>query len=211
MKSAKTAVLAIVALLGLASTAANATVVYRWHTVSNTQYMAPVSGKLVFTDTAWLSGSVSYERRNGIPVPSPDPDSPILESLFTMSSPSGDPVFDINVNPVTGESNFDPIWFLDANFEFDPNSRFLIGYMSVLTTDSDYAMVSSNAGSLWTFTRFNTDEGMEGCHETGLCSGATGYWLRSVPEPGGLPFMGLGLVLLGIFGYVAARTPTRRL
>lgn len=209
MRSAKTALFTIAALLGLATTAAHSTVVYRWHTVSNTRYMAPLSGKLVFTDAAWLSGSVSYSGASG-PVPTPDPDSPILESLFTMSSPSGHPVFDINVNPVTGEGNFGPEWFLNVNFEFDRGSRLLIGNMSVNNTDSDYDMRSNASGSLWTFITFNTDEDMEGCHETGVCSGATGYWLRSVPEPGSLPFMGLGLVLLGLFGHAAVRTPTRR-
>lgn len=209
MRSAKTALFTIAALLGLATTAAHSTVVYRWHTVSNTRYMAPLSGKLVFTDAAWLSGSVSYSGASG-PVPTPDPDSPILESLFTMSSPSGHPVFDINVNPVTGEGNFGPEWFLNVNFEFDRGSRLLIGNMSVNNTDSDYDMRSNASGSLWTFITFNTDEGMEGCHEAGVCSGATGYWLRSVPEPGSLPFMGLGLVLLGLFGHAAVRTPTRR-
>lgn len=185
-------------ILGAASFAANATVVYHWTTVFGAEYFEPLDGTLEISDAAWRAGSLSYDftQYDGFPG---DPDSPIVASLFSVSTEGFN--LGIAIWPPSGTNLLDSS--LSAQLGFDRATGLLTGSLYANNTDSDYAMSSNASGTLWTITAFNTDATLGwGCGITGTCSGATGFWKIDagtipVPEPTalGLSLLGLGLLV----------------
>lgn len=196
--SNKVATVLLGAVLGLASSAAGATVVYHWTPTSSSQTMQTLSGTLEIDNAAWYAGSIDYDFTRSMGDPG-DPNSPIIASLLTVSSVPIGSAFDVRIDP-RSDGGF-ATWHMHANLGFDHTSGLLTGNLYVNNSESDYTMSSNDVGSLWAITGFNTDFSLGQCYHTGVCSGATGVWTLDpstipVPEPGtlGLTLFGFGLM-----------------
>lgn len=183
-----------------AASAASASVVYNWETLSTSPTIASAVGQIEISDDAFAAGQGSYaaayscgSNYSGCG----DASSPIVSFYFRVNSanPTGS---DIDLNLVDGSGTMWPLqdWF-NATYSVNGNELLLDVFASTGETDM---RMDANA-----ITRFGSDAPYFGyaCFSGG-CSGATGRWVQEagndvtleadVPEPGSVFLLGIGTV-----------------
>lgn len=212
MKKTNVAVLAVTAILLLASVSFNAgaSAVYTWQPVNEEAPYIPPGGQCSFlpqcglvlevTDAAFNAGFMNYSFAHTYPGAS-DPGSPII-SLFSVSQL----LQPRDHNPLSGW-----IWYIDANVQF---GDYMTGYLSINDGENSYFMGTHPDGLLWAIQGFSSDNPAWGCYDS-PCSGALGYWaLESAPPP--IPasepemFAAFGLLALALLGADTTRRREKR-
>jgi len=212
MKKTNVAVLAVTAILLLASVSldAGASVLYTWQPVNEKVPYIPPDGQcsvlphcglaLEVTDAAFNAGFMNYSFAHTYPGAS-DPESPII-SLFSVSQ---------LLQPRDHNPLSDWIWYIDANVQF---GDYMTGNLSINDGENSYFMSTPPHGLLWTIQGFTSDNPEWGCYSS-PCSGALGYWvLESAPPPIPAPepdlFAAFGLLAFALLGADTTRRRDKR-
>lgn len=170
----------------LSATAAQASVIYNWHSTSPGQYVTATGGELVVTNAAYRAGSINeIARRN---------DSPVISASLTFN----DGVPGVFVNPRRPTADSDIRFTSQVTFNDDGT---LSGYMFLLADSETEVAQAGGTRSSWGVFNYGSDYfSSEPCGPS-TCSGGSGFWQLSrveVPAPPAWPLFGLGV--LALFG-----------
>ena len=209
------------AALGVVAFSAQANVVYDWvpgmpgTTTKNTGTVETVGGRIVVTDAAYRSGSLSvdYRPETGYGDPS------ATESLDQLNRRLRNGPFvrgGLDIQPgggaslAPGRNDFVDLGLsLTANLIFRDDG-YLGGDLFEFDVSDNFRAVG--AGTSWSVNDINSDVFLDECNGSSdvPCSGGTGYWQldrstlpASVPAPSVWSLFGIGVV--GIFGVFARR------
>jgi len=196
---------AIVAvLLSLAGTS-NAAVIYTWETLGGSD--RPLVGKLAFTKAAGLAGKVEYAYV--FPPCTPhcateayiDPNNPVISFSFHAVGSDDDGGIMLNY-PEGRVGQEDMIGFGGSHYyvTLGPTLTGLpqqFGSGSLFGSGNENYVEMTSVGDVWSMLFLTLDTSDLCGSNTENCEGVTGRWVRTtVPLPGTLALLGLGLVLV---------------
>ena len=182
----------------LSATAAQASVIYNWHSTSPGPYVTATGGELVITDAAYRSGSIDENFRRA--------NSPVVSASlsFSFTNEAGY-IPDLSVHPGDMFAD-DSIPFVSA-LAFNDDGT-LSGYLFLVSDSGSDEVEASGSLDDWTVYNYGSDYfGSELCGPP-TCSGGSGYWQLSsgpvgVPEPPVWSLFSLGV--LGLFSLLGLR------
>jgi hypothetical protein len=190
--------------LWMVAGAAQATVVYNWHPVSDDPDISVVGGSLEISDAAYRAGHVDYAYDHDYGSPGAA-GSPIAQLAIVGGQQGSAGTLGVSVKP--GDAND---WTASLSFVF---GAYLSGTLDVNNSESNYTMQSANplapGAPLWTLSQFNSDFPLgNGACFSGTCAGATGYWVldaSTIPVPEPSPRFWFALAAAALLGYAARR------
>jgi hypothetical protein len=188
-----------VALAGLSLAGqAYAGPIFNWVPMSNSRSITSASGTIELTDAAAQGSGLNYNTHGLITT---DPSSPIVDFRMTVNGKA--------LTIVPGDVYPDG-FSMNVALQFNGGAS-PAGSIDANNQESDIAFGGDS--SLWTISRFGSDDPSAGCFEQPGCAGATGRWEFagtssgvSVPEP---PMGLLFAVGVGALGFVRRRMRRR--
>ena len=187
----------------LSATAAQATVIYNWHSTSPGTYVTATDGELVFTDAAYRAGGIDFYAL-------PQYRSDGITYNYETGQITNSPVVSAGLNFDAGPGAFvqpGSYFFADIGSSFSGALTFnddgtLSG--SLFLYDFSNEVSADGTHDDWTVFNYGSDYFAGELCGPPTCGGGSGYWQFSrVPEPPVWPLFGLGV--FGLFGLLRLR------